>query len=403
MNNKRKDKKGRNLRSGEIQLADGRYRFKYTDSFGKLHYAYSWRLEHNDPTPMGKKKQPALRDIEKQIQADAFDKIAINGADLTVLELIEKYVETKTAVRPTTKAGYKTVINILKKEKFGKLRIDKVHISDAKLFLIKLQKKDGRGYSSIHTIRGVLRPAFQLAVDDDLIRKNPFDFQLVDVIINDSIRREALSREDQKRFMDFIQNDLYFCKYYDAIFVLLNTGLRISEFCGLTVKDVNLKKGYINVERQLQKRTPNGYYIEKTKTDSGKRQIPMTPEVQECMQRILNNRKAPTVEPMIDGITGFLFFDKNGKVMYALHWEKYMKHIVDKYNNIYRVQLPSITPHVLRHTYCTNMAKSGMNPKTLQYLIGHADISVTLNTYTHVKFDDAKEEVERIILDAKNA
>ena len=147
-----------------------------------------------------------------------------------------------------------------------------------------------------------------------MIRKNPFDFQLVDVIINDSIRREALSREDQKRFMDFIQNDLHFCKYYDAIFVLLNTGLRISEFCGLTVKDVNLKKGYINIERQLQKRTPNGYYIEKTKTDSGNRQIPMTPEVQECMQRILNNRKAPAVEPMIDGITGFLFFDKNGKV-----------------------------------------------------------------------------------------
>ena len=95
---------------------------------------------------------------------------------MTVIELVEKYVATKTAVRPTTKAGYKTVINILKKEKFGKLRIDKVHISDAKLFLIKLQKKDGRGYSSIHTIRGVLRPAFQLAVDDDLIRKNPFDF-----------------------------------------------------------------------------------------------------------------------------------------------------------------------------------------------------------------------------------
>ena len=283
------------------------------------------------------------------------------------------------------------------------MRIDQIHISDAKLWLIKLQKKDGRGYSSIHTIRGVLRPAFQLAVDDDLIRKNPFDFQLVDVIINDSIRREALSREDQKRFMDFIQNDLHFCKYYDAIFVLLNTGLRISEFCGLTVKDVNLKKGYINIERQLQKRTPNGYYIEKTKTDSGKRQIPMTPEVQECMKRIISSRKAPAIEPMIDGITGFLFFDKNGKVMYALHWEKYLKRIVDKYNSIYRAQLPNVTPHVLRHTFCTNMAKSGMNPKTLQYLMGHSDISVTLNTYTHVKFDDAKEEVDRLNLDAKKA
>lgn len=53
-------------------------------------------------------------------------------------------------------------------------------------------------------------------------------------------------------------------------------------------------------------------------------------------------------------------------------------------------------PHVCRHTFCSNMAKSGMDPKTLQYIMGHADISVTLNTYTHVNFDDAKEEVYRI-------
>ena len=62
----------------------------------------------------------------------------------------------------------------------------------------------------------------------------------------------------------------------------------------------------------------------------------------------------------------------------------------------YKVQLPTITPHVCRHTYCTNMAKSGMNPKALQYLMGHSDISVTLNVYTHVKFEDAKAEIERI-------
>ena len=53
-------------------------------------------------------------------------------------------------------------------------------------------------------------------------------------------------------------------------------------------------------------------------------------------------------------------------------------------------------PHVCRHTYCSNMEKSGMNPKALQYLMGHSDISVTLNTYTHVNLEDAREEVARI-------
>ena len=99
---------------------------------------------------------------------------------------------------------------------------------------------------------------------------------------------------------------------------------------------------------------------------------------------------------MVDGITGFLFLDKNDKPMVALHWEKYFQHAVEKYNGIYRVQLPAITPHVCRHTFCSNMAKAGMNPKTLQYIMGHADISVTLNTYTHVGIDDAQAEMVKI-------
>lgn len=100
---------------------------------------------------------------------------------------------------------------------------------------------------------------------------------------------------------------------------------------------------------------------------------------------------------MIDGYTGFLFLDKNEMPMVTLHWEHYFKHILNKYNSIYKVQLPKITPHVCRHTVCSNMAKSGMNLKTLQYIMGHSDISITLDTYTHIKFDDAKVEFDRVM------
>ena len=75
---------------------------------------------------------------------------------------------------------------------------------------------------------------------------------------------------------------------------------------------------------------------------------------------------------------------------------KCLQHIVEKYNKIYRIQMPKVTPHVCRHTFCSNMAKSGMNPKTLQYIMGHSDISVTLNVYTHVQFDDAQAELLRV-------
>lgn len=169
-----------------------------------------------------------------------------------------------------------------------------------------------------------------------------------------------------------------------------------AEFVGLTIADIDMKNRKINVDHQLQRTRGMQYIIEDTKTTSGTRQLPMTEEVYECFKRILANRKAPKVEPMIDGYTGFLYLDKNQKPMVALHWEHYFKHICQKYNSIYKVQMPKVTPHVCRHTYCSNMAKSGMNPKTLQYLMGHSDIGVTLNTYTHIGYEDAEEELKRV-------
>ena len=82
--------------------------------------------------------------------------------------------------------------------------------------------------------------------------------------------------------------------------------------------------------------------------------------------------------------------------MVAMHWQHYFNHVVKKYNGIYKLQLPNITAHVCRHTFCSKMAKSGMNPKTLQYIMGHSDISVTMNTYTHFTGEDAREEFQKL-------
>ena len=395
MSEKRRDNRGRVLRFGESQRQDGRYAFKYKDNDGSVKFVYSWRLDKNDRTPAGKKRELSLREKEKQIEHDLFDHIVSNGGNYTVLELVKKYVSLKTGVRHNTEANYNFVINIIAKADFGKLRIDKVHLSDAKGWLIKLQK-EGRGYSTIHSVRGVLRPAFQMAVDDDLIRKNPFNFELASVVVNDSVTREAITKKQEREFLGFIQADEHFSRYYDGIYILFHTGLRISEFCGLTIGDIDFREMRINVDHQLQRKRDMTYVVEPTKTTSGTRMVPMTKEVADCFRRILANRIKPKVEPMIDGYTGFLFLDKNEMPMVALHWEKYFKHILDKYNSIYKEQLPKITPHVCRHTFCSNMAKSGMNPKTLQYIMGHSDISVTLNTYSHVGFEDAKEELSRV-------
>lgn len=395
MSGKRRDNKNRILRTGESQRSDGKYMYRYVDANGKTQCLYSWKLVKTDILPAGKKDNGALRELEKKVQRDLDDKIIPEGDGFTVLSLVKKYISQKTGVKNTTRAGYGTVVNLLTADPFGNKRIDKVKLSDAKAWLIKLQQEKQKSYSTIHTIRGVVRPAFQMAVDDDILRKNPFEFQLATVLVNDSVTREAITRKEERTFLEFIKNDTHYSKYYDGMYVLFKTGMRISEFTGLTLSDLDMKNRTINIDHQLQK-TGTLVYIDTTKTYAGKRVIPMTDGVYEAFKNILAARPKFKVEPMIDGYSGFLWFDKDGKPMVAMHWEKYFKHAVDRYNSIYRVQLPKITPHVCRHTYCSNMAKSGMNPKVLQYLMGHSDISVTLNTYTHLKLDDAKEEMEKL-------
>ena len=391
----RRDSKRRVLRPGESIRADGKYQYKYHID-GKPHFVYSWKLEPTDKPPPGKKPCLSLRELEKQVNSDLDRLLNVADGTMTVCELVDRYLKTKTGVRQSTRTGYVTVQRILAKEPFGQKKIRTVKTSDAKLFLIKLQQEDGKSYSSIHTIRGVLRPAFQMAVDDDILVKNPFGFQLAGVVVNDSVTREAISREQMRKFLKFVHDDVCYCKYYEVVYILFHTGMRISEFCGLTLKDIDLENRTVNIDHQLQRTCDMRYIIEETKTEAGKRKIPITEDVAQMFQAIIEDREPPKMEKVIDGYTGFLFYDDDGNPLVAMHWQHRFNRMVGRYNDIYRVQMPNITPHVCRHTYCSNMAKSGMNPKTLQYLMGHSDISVTMNVYTHISFDDAEEELKRM-------
>lgn len=390
----RRDSKHRVLRAGESMRADGKYQFKYHIA-GKPHFVYSWKLEPTDKLPAGKKPCLSLRELEKQIGYDLESQLDPMKRNITVNELVERYLSTKTGAKHSTVANYNFVKNILKKEEFSETKIVNIKTSDAKLFLIKMQS-DGKGYSTVKSVRGVLRPAFQMAVDDDILNKNPFEFQLAGVVVNDSHTRTAITREQMRQFLKFVHDDNCYCKYYEVVYILFHTGMRISEFCGLTLKDIDLKNRIVNIDHQLQRTSDMQYVIESTKTNAGTRKLPITEEVARCFQAIIEDREPQQREKMIDGYAGFLFYDKDNNPLVAMHWEHRFNHMVQRYNDIYRIQIPNITPHVCRHTYCSNMAKSGMNPKTLQYLMGHSDIGVTLNTYTHLGLEDAEDELKRM-------
>ncbi|MCC8097870.1 MAG: site-specific integrase [Eubacterium sp.] len=396
MSEKRRDNKKRILRTGESQRKDGRYAYKYTDNNGVVHFVYSWKLDEKDRLPQGKRECPSLRALEKQIKLDLDRGIDLSGAKITVLQLVEKYTSLKAGVKTDTEKTYAAVINRLKGSPFGQKQITKVKVSDAKNWAVDLHKKSGLCKGTVKSYKSVMRGAFETAVEDDYIFKNPFQFSLKKIVKDDNGKREALTEEQENRFLGFIKNHEKFCGYYDPIFILFNTGLRISELCGLTFADVDMKNGVINIDHQLKRINKVGFCITETKSKAGMRRIPMTQSVYESFCRILGGRRRKKVEPIVDGKTGFLFLTERGQPAYNRTWEYIFGKICKEYNETYAVPLPKITPHICRHTFCSRMANAGMNPKALQYLMGHSDIKETLNVYAHTHDVNADEELHRI-------
>lgn len=394
---KRKDTKGRVLKNGEYQEVNGRYVFKYYVD-GKRYVIRSWKLVRSDKVPDGKRDGLCLRDMEKNIQFKLNEYVKFEGANLTVSELIEKYDQQKLGIRKNTMVGHTTVRRYLEKDPFGKKKIETVRIIDAKQFMIQL-KEEGKSYSTLCSYRGVIRPAFRMAVDDELISRNPFDFPISDIMMNNAVKRDALTNDEQKRFLKFVKEDSHFSKFYEGFYILIYTGMRISEFCGLTYKDVDFKRMTITISKQLQYHGANNYWIEKCKTNSGLRTIPIPKndiELMRCFKTLCSQARMRKNQPEVDGVKGFLYLSEAGKPLVAFQWAKKFEYAVLHHNRIYKKELPKITPHICRHTYCSNMIKAGVNPKVVQYLMGHSSSEITLNIYTHIHLEDVIEELEGV-------
>ena len=378
MSEKRRDNKNRILRSGESQRKDGRYAYKYTDTFGKVQFVYAWKLVPTDKTPAGKRDDISLREKEKEIRKDLDDGIDTIGKKMTVCELYAKQNRHRGNVRHNTTKGRERLMKLLEADKLGSCPIDSVKLSDAKEWALRMKEK-GISYKTISNDKRSLKAAFYTAIQDDTEPKVP------------------LTAEQEESLLSFMQGDSVYQKYRDEVIILLGTGLRVSELCGLTETDLDFENRIINVDHQLLRSAETGYYIEKPKTESGIRQIPMSEKVYEALGRVLENRKGS--KPItIDGYSNFLFLNRDGCPKTATSYDNMFRGLAKKYNKCHEEALPKVmTPHTLRHTFCTNLANAGMNPKALQYIMGHSNITMTLNYYAHATFASAKAEMERLI------
>lgn len=380
MDKKRKDSKGRVLAPGEGQRKDGRYYYRYQDQSGNRQTVYATTLQE-------------LRKKEKDIEYSLIFLRKGATGNTTVLELLGQYLMAKKNLRENTVQGYTQAAKRMSGETLARMRIREVTRMDCQTFFSNLAGK-GYSYGTILQMYNLLKAAFQEACEDDVLLKNPCAFKLTNYITKHQHKGVALTQAEQDSLLEFVREDPVYNKYYDIVVVLLGTGLRIGEFCGLTLKDIDFESNYISVNHQLQYN--RDFYIEYPKSDCGVRKIPMLPSVRESLLRLCNARRNMKLdnEMIVDGYTNFLVVTEGGKPRVPRDYSRIFSGMLRKYNKSGRRMIEHLTSHTLRHTFATNCSNAGMSVKSTQYLMGHSDASMTLNVYT-------KSVWENVVKDTK--
>jgi integrase len=415
-NIKRRDNKNRLLRRGESQLEDGRYKYRYQDKkTGNRGEVYSWRLVETDETPQGKRRDKSLREKEAEIEKDLIDNIDINGTKMTLNELFDRYIKKKRKLSASTKDNYLILYNAhIRGTYLGNMEIKSI-IKDNVLALYCDIADEGISNGTIRLIHtSMLAPAFNYAVDNDWIKKPPTKGCLEDFPYDSTNRREALTVNEQNRFVEFLKNDKVYGKYLLIVRLILQTALRNGEALGLTWKDIDFEKRLININHQVNYKSQNGKYCFKAGEPKygEKRIIPMTQEaylvLKEVRERDYFNSVSSGIK--INGFSNFVFLNQQkDNPIIPRQFSDALVMATNKYNkaeinNAIKEDrdvelLPKITPHVLRHTACTRMAEAGMDVKTLQYIMGHKEAATTMQIYNHV----SEKNIERVVKEVNKA
>lgn len=375
------------LRTGEYQKADGHYEYRYT-VFGKKYSIYAKNLE-------------TLREKESEIQSLATAKQAKFGSRTTTLnDVFYLWKELKRGLRPNTFQNYCYMYEQYVQDGLGRLYIASIRKSDIKRFFNHLADERRLREGTIEAVQTVLHQIFQIAVDDEWIEKNPSDHAVKELKRShqlDSKKRMALTKAEQDLLLSFLSKNTPNARWYPITAVLLGTGMRVGEATGLRWCDIDFEENMIDVNHTLVYYS-NGnhkckFAINDTKTPASKRLIPMTKSVREAflMEKEMQEQLDVVCSATIDGYTDFVFLNRFGGLHTQGTLNKVYKRIIRDYNDAEflksenpSVLLPNFSSHTLRHTFATRLCESGMNMKLIQDILGHSDISTTMDIYAHV-------------------
>ncbi len=390
--------------------------YRYTDANGNVRYVYSWTLTQTDRVPESKKSGKCLRELEKEISKDVQDKIDIHNSNkLTLNAFFYDYIEQKQELKTTTRRDYKYIYQLYVEKTLGKRRLADIKYSDIKKFYNSLIYDSHLLPSSVDRINVVINPVFSVAVRDEIIRINPASGIMAEIKKSQcwqQPQKHSLTEEEQAKFIDFVKNDGTYKWWLPLFSFLLGTGCRIGEALGLTWGDCDFKNNIISINHNLvykpdEETNKCEFRIMTPKTKAGSREIPMLADVR---QLLLDERERQFKEGFnksnIDGYTGFIFTSKTNIVHRNSNVNRALVRIVDKYNRQEErlaqeelrkpVFLPHISVHTFRHTFCTRLCENENNLKVIQKIMGHSNISTTMDIYNEATQAKKKEAISNL-------
>ncbi len=368
-----KDLKGKELGVGISQRKDGLFTARFTGRDGKRRQKYFKKLQ----------------ECRKWIADAQFDDEHGNinaSSDMTVDAWFDYWISSikgKT-VRWSTLRSYQD-----RYEKNIKEAIGSMVISDIKPMHCQniLNIMDTKGYagSSMARTKATMSSMFSDALENGLVSSNPVT-KGVRCPKRPEKNTKVLTKDEQGRFLDAAKESV---NYYHFLFIL-QTGVRSSELRGLRWEDIDLPNRTIHIKRNVTHDSNNNRFITgELKTSSGLRDIPMTQAAYDVLIALKHQQTSRKQKVASFEFADHVFLNRNDRLIPNSNYDRYLEKLCAK------AGIEKISMHTLRHTFATRCIESGMKPKTLQKILGHANISMTMDLYVHVTEDEKEKEMKK--------
>ena len=364
--------KGKELGEGIYQQANGTYCARFIDRFGKRKSKRSKKLQEvrqwlADATYINEHS-----DIEQ-------------ATNMMVDAWFEYWIDVKKkTVRPNTVRNYTERYNKNIQKVIGRKILTEVKpIHCQKIFTDMAE--EGYKTSTIYQTRIALFNMLEFAKENEVILSNPCKKSVKSDMGKPSQKKEALTIDIQKKFIEYAKGQ----SYENQFRFILQTGLRTGELVGLKWEDIDFSKKAIRIQRSMEYRYSVGEWrIGEPKSKAGYRTIPLTDET----IRILTEQKEKNknIKKIQEEWYEFIFLSRKGEPVKNSAYDTALFKICDK------AKINRFSMHVLRHTFATRCIEGGMMPKTLQKILGHSNIGITMNLYVHITEDEKQKEIDKV-------